>query len=281
MALLLSLLLAAPPAGYARPELLAEARPLAAELAAGPLVLDCRSLADYQKGHVPGAVRVDSPAWAKAVGDGTDAAGWSKRLGDLGVNKGRRVVVYDAGKSRDAAHAWWVLRYWGVEDVRVLNGGFKAWLAAACPVETAAATPKPVALAARAQGERLATKADVLATLAAKSIQIIDTRSDGEFTGTQPMAGTRPGAIPGARHLEWDRLLDPTTQKFLPAPELAGRLAGAGIDLTAPCVTYCQGGVRASVMAFALELMGADPARNYHASWGEWGNDPTTPVVKP
>lgn len=283
MPLILSLILLAPPATYARPELLAEAKPLMAELAGPkpPLVLDCRPIADYRAGHAPGAVHVDAEAWAKAFGDGTDAASWSKRVGDLGIGASRQVVVYDAANSLWAAHTWWALRYWGVADVRVLDGGYRAWRASGGPVEVGEVAPKSVPFTARAQGSRLARKTDMLGAIALNSLQVLDTRSAGEFDGTKPVPGGRAGAIPTAKHLEWSQLLDPTTRKFLPPAELAARFQAAGIAVRKPCATYCQGGVRASVAAFALELAGAEPARNYHASWAEWGSsDSKMPVER-
>ena len=281
MSLIACLILLAPPITYARPELLAEAKPLAAELVMPnpPLILDCRPFADYRIGHIPGALHIDAQSWATAFGDGQSAADWSKRIGNLGIDANRRVVVYDAANSLWASHTWWVLRYWGVRDVRVLNGGLAAWLAPGGALEVAEVTPKPVTFTARPQASRHARKADLLDAISQKSLLILDTRSDGEFDGSKPTPGGRAGAIPTAKHLEWNQLLDPVTRKFLPPAELASRFQAAGIALDQPCITYCQGGVRASVMAFALELSGANPARNYHASWAEWGSDPQLPIT--
>ena len=78
---------------------------------------------EYAAGHVPGARWVDHAEWAKEFGDGRDAEGWGKRIGRLGIGSDSTVVVYDDSRSKDAARIWWVLRYWGVEDVRLLNGG--------------------------------------------------------------------------------------------------------------------------------------------------------------
>ena len=283
MPLILCLIWLAPPASYARPELLAEAKPFAAELAKPmpPLVIDCRPRADYRIGHIPGALNIDAESWAAAFGEGMAAADWSKRIGNLGIAADRRIVVYDAANSLWASHTWWVLRYWGVRDVRVLNGGLTAWIASGGALEVGEIMPKPATYMARSQASRHARKADLLDAISQKTRQIIDTRSDGEFDGSKPTPGGRAGAIPTAKHLEWHQLLDPVTRKFLPSAELASRLQAAGIALDQPCITYCQGGVRASVMAFALELSGAAPVRNYHASWAEWGSDPQLPIMPP
>ena len=91
----------------------------------------------------------------------------------------------------------------------------------------------------------------------------------------------RGGAIPGAKHLEWSDLIDEETQRFKRPEELRRLFDQAGIDLTRPTVSHCNGGGRASVMAFGLELMGAQDVRNYYRGWGEWGNTPGVPVEIP
>jgi thiosulfate/3-mercaptopyruvate sulfurtransferase len=87
--------------------------------------------------------------------------------------------------------------------------------------------------------------------------------------------------MPGAKHLEWSDLIDRKTQRFKPAGVLRQLFADAGIDLKQPTVTHCQSGGRSSVMAFGMELMGADNVSNYYAGWSEWGNASDTPVAKP
>lgn len=128
--------------------------------------------------------------------------------------------------------------------------------------------------------DRLATKERLLRSLDANDLQIVDARSEAEFCGDEPLKNKRGGAIPGAKHLEWDDLLDPATGRFLPADEMSRRFAGAGIDLGSRTATHCQSGGRASVMAFAMELMGAKDVSNYYRSWHEWGNATDTPIVK-
>lgn len=276
---MLALLLVVAADPYPRPELLVEPVDLVKAGDPGFVVLDARDKAKYDAGHVPGAVWVDHAAWAKAFGHGEDPAGWAKRIGGLGIAPGAKVVVYDDNRSRDAARVWWVLRYWGVEDVRLLNGGWAAWAAGSHPTQATANPPKAVAFPAKARAERLATKEQLLKSLDGKTLQIVDARSAGEFCGTDPLKNKRAGAIPGAKQLEWSDLLDPKTQRFKPAGELKTLFADAGIDLTRPTAAHCQSGGRSSVMAFGLELMGAPDVSNYYPSWAEWGNADDTPVV--
>jgi thiosulfate/3-mercaptopyruvate sulfurtransferase len=136
-----------------------------------------------------------------------------------------------------------------------------------------------VPFAAKAREKRLATKSLLLTSLKDKSLQIVDARSEGEFCGIDKMKNKRGGAIPGAKHLEWIDLIDRPTQRFKTPGQLRRLFTEAKIDLDKPTATHCQGGGRASVMAFGMELMGAKDVSNYYASWGEWGNADDTPIV--
>jgi thiosulfate/3-mercaptopyruvate sulfurtransferase len=272
---------ARPAARYARPDLLLEPGELLKPgVAKKFVVLDARAKEKYRAGHVPGAVWVDANAWARAFAAGQDKAAWGERVGALGVDVDTPVVIYDASLSKDAARIWWVLRYWGVRDVRLLNGGWGGWVEAGGKVEKGENKPRPVEPKLVPQASRLATKDQLLAALKGKPGQIVDARSTGEFCGTDETA-KRNGAVPGAVHLEWSDTLDKKTGRFKTAEELTKLFKATGIDPSRPATTYCQSGGRAAVMAFVLELAGGTEARNYYRSWSEWGNDPKTPVVKP
>lgn len=265
-------------ATYPAADLLIEPGRLAAE-GKKFVVLDARERAKYDAGHVPGARWVDHGAWSKAFGDGKDADGWSKRIGGLGVGADAHVVVYDDNYSKEAARIWWILRYWGVGDVRLLDGDWTAWVAGGQPVEKSENAPAAVEFAAKALAERLATKDQILKSLDGSKLQIVDARSSKEFCGEEKMNNKRAGAIPGAKQLEWNDLLEKDTHRFKAAAELRKLFEQAGISLDKPTATHCQGGGRASVMAFGLELMGVKNVSNYYASWAEWGNADDTPVV--
>ena len=271
---------AADPPRYPNAKLLVE--PAERGLRAGAFhVLDVRGKAAYEKGHVPGSAPVEVAAWSKAVSDGTaDAAFWKRELAALGVTPARPVVVI-GDDPRDYCRVWWMLKLAGVPDARVLNGGYR-WYAGTDPVATGPANVTPAAPHDwKPAPARLATKADVLAELRSPTGGIADARSRGEFTGADPLKNKRAGCVPGAVHLEWSELLVPASGRFLPPDRMAKLIADRGIDLSKPQVTYCQGGGRAAVLAFGLELMGAKGVRNYYGSWGEWGNADDTPVQGP
>jgi thiosulfate/3-mercaptopyruvate sulfurtransferase len=273
-------LLGTSPLPYAKPEILVE--PVAlddAEALKKFVILDVRGANTYAEGHVPGAVRVDAAALSKAFSADTNDEGWAKRLGKLGVNIDSPVVVY-GDDWREAARLWFILRYWGVKDVKLLNGGWTAWKAEKRHVSTQRENPKPVKGKVSPAANRVATKNQMLDLLKEKSALILDVRSKDEFCGD---AGTarKKGSIPGAVHLEWIDFVNRDTQKLKSAGEIAPMLERAGITRSKPVVTYCQSGGRAAVSAFVLELMGGEQVRNYYRSWAEWGNAEDTPVAKP
>jgi thiosulfate/3-mercaptopyruvate sulfurtransferase len=277
-ATLLSLVLVA--GADARPRLLVEPAVLQDIIRKKFVVLDARSAEDYGKGHIPGAVRVDADAWGKAFARGQDRAAWVKRLGALGIDTTRPVVVYGA-RLPEAARVWWILRYWGVPNVRLLDGGWAAWQKAKGDTSTLVPTVKETTPALKAHADLLATKGQLLDWLKENSaMQVIDTRSQGEHCG-ETVKAKRSGSIPKAKHLEWSDTVERSTGRFKTRAELLTLFEEAGIDPAKPATTYCQSGGRAAVMAFVLELVSGKPARNYYRSWSEWGNDAKTPVVVP
>ena len=105
-------------------------------------ILDARPSAAYKKGHIPGAAWVDHAAWSHDFAKDQEAQKWSKHLAEVGVSPNTRLHIYDDNLSKDAARIWWILRYWGVKDVRLVNGGWKGWLA----LGDKPSTDKPVAV---------------------------------------------------------------------------------------------------------------------------------------
>jgi thiosulfate/3-mercaptopyruvate sulfurtransferase len=205
--LLLTLALAAAPVSYPNPSLLVEP----ADFAKSPTavrVLDVRGRNLYDRGHAPGAVWVDVMAWSRAFNaNPDDSAGWAKRLGAAGVDPAKPVVVIGEAVN-EAARTWWLLRYWGCSDVKLVNSGWAGYVAASGPVSTDDVKPAPITVTLTPRPERLATKRQLLDALKGQPPQIVDARSKDEFCGTAETA-KRNGAIPGAVHLEWNETLDP------------------------------------------------------------------------
>lgn len=240
------------------------------------IILDAREKDVYKDGHIPGAIHFASAEWSKAIPGKPEEH--AKRLGAMGVRANTPVVIYAGPDVRDSARSWWMLKYAGMENVRLLNGGIAAWESAGGKLEKGIVEPRAVDFGKPAiVTGRLAQKDDVLAMVKGKA-QIVDARSTEEFCGETNTA-KRNGHIPGAKPLEWTQFVG-KDKKFKSVAELKKILHEADIDLDAPTATYCQGGGRAAVVAFGLELMGAKNVRNYYKSWGEWGNLEDVPVEK-
>src|SRR5262249_44443556 len=153
------------------------------------VVLDARPRKAYEAGHVPGAVWVDVAGWGRAFAAGQGAEGGSPRGGALGGGPDSAVVGYGAGEAPRAGRVSWILRYWGVKALRLLNGGWPAWLAAGGQADRERVTPAPTRPRLVAQPGRLAAREQLLAALkAGKPPQILDTRSAAEHCGTEARA---------------------------------------------------------------------------------------------
>jgi thiosulfate/3-mercaptopyruvate sulfurtransferase len=252
-----------------------------------PLLLDVRwrlggppGIEVYRAGHLPGAVYADLDRdLAGPPGAGgrhplpsTDDA--QAALRRLGVSGGRPVVVYDDVAGTVAARAWWLLRYLGHDDVRLLDGGYAAWTAAGRPVETGDGTPPPPGDLVARPGGMAVLDADEAATVAREGV-LLDARAAeryrGEVEPIDPVAGHVPGAVsaPAAG-------LTDGTGRFLPREVLRDRFATLGaVDRVG---AYCGSGVMAAQTVLALELAGR-PAALYVGSWSEWVSDPARPVA--
>ena len=278
---LLCLALAEAKPAYAKPAMLVEPAELKADASGRFVILDVRSQKDYAAGHIPGAVWADLGAWDRLMTADAKADVWAARIGAVGIDGKKPVVVYSASKSRDAARAWWILRNQGVPDVRLVQGDWAGYKKTGGVVETDLNQSKAVEPALKQAADRVLTKDKILSGLKARTLdQMIDARSSGEYCG-EAKSAKRNGAIPGAKHLDWTDTIDPKTGRFKPAPEMKKLFEDAGIALDKPTATYCQSGGRAAVIAFVYELMTGKPAKNYYRSWAEWGNDPDTPIVTP
>jgi len=253
---------------YAKPEYLVEAAEASAKTYR---IYDVRKKADYEEGHIPGSFHLVAGPWSKAINDDkADAKFWSKALAEAGFEpKAKHLIV--AEDIKDACRVWWTLKLAGVPHVAVLNGGWTAYAAAKLDVSKEAVAPKVAEPHDWTPTDRHLKKSEIVKWAEGKLPGIIDARGAKEYGD---------GRIPTATMLEWSDLIDSKTKKFKPAAELKTLIDDRKIDLSKPCATYCQGGGRASVLAFGLELMGAKDVKNYFRSWGEYGSDADTPKEK-
>ena len=205
---------------------------------------------------------------------------FASRMRKLGIGDGKRVIAYDGAGLFSAARAWWMFRVFGHDDVAVLDGGFPKWKAEGRPVEEGPPIkPQERHFSARYQATMVRDKADMLAAVKGRDIQIADARSSPRFSASEPepRAGVRGGHIPGARNVHYATLLKPDGTLKSPG-EIAQVFAEAGIDVNKPVVTSCGSGITAAILSLGLTLIGARDHALYDGSWSEWGAAADTPV---
>jgi thiosulfate/3-mercaptopyruvate sulfurtransferase len=248
-----------------------------------PLLIDLRPAEDFAKGHLPGAVHLDLFGLSIVNTDQAplNAFFWiiEHLLASRGVSSGVPVVVYDDQSGIRAARAFWFLEYFGHPSVRVLDGGYNAWTRAGLTTTTDAEKPKATNWTGTREAQRLASWREVNDRLGKSDAIMLDTRTDGEYCGTEVRAA-RGGAIPGAVHIEWTHNLD-KDGAFKTTKVLREMYERAGVTSDKEVVTYCQGGYRAAHAYLALRLLGYPRVRNYVGSWKEWGDRTDLPIEHP
>jgi thiosulfate/3-mercaptopyruvate sulfurtransferase len=189
----------------------------------------------------------------------------------VGVGPDDLVVAYDDNVIFTGSRLAWALRSYGHDQVRVLHGGFPAWVAGGGATETGptVAAPESAFEAVRTTGIS-ASKDDVRVALEADDVVLLDCRMDETWNS----AGAH---IPGARRLPAPSLVDATGTRFVGADDVRRRAAELGLEPSTETILYCGGGVSASLVFLALDDAGFKNLRVYDGSWAEWSIDPSTP----
>ncbi|HXY47745.1 MAG TPA: sulfurtransferase [Thermoplasmata archaeon] len=283
-------------ASYAHPEVLVETDWVAARTNNPEIRIvevDYDPVANYDVGHIPGAVLFD---WRRDINDPVSrdilsAEALTGLLQKSGVSPSTIVVLYGDFNNWFAAFAFWVLTYYGVPNVRLMNGGRKKWIAEDRPLSKEA--PHPAKGTSRASGPDPKLRAyldevrKVLPDVKAGKFTLVDVRGPKEFSGeiTAPPEyptehAQRGGHIPGAKNVPWAQAVrDDGT--FKSRDELEALYGAQGIGPTQPVITYCRIGERSSHTWFVLRyLLGFPDVRNYDGSWTEWGNLVRSPIEK-
>lgn len=278
-----------PPAGRSY---LITARELA-ERRSEVTLLDLRPAEDFAVGHIEGSGHVD--IYGVSLNDSSEAplnaflAIFRVLFGARGVRHDRPVVIYDHESGERAARAVWLLAVLGHPDVRILDGGTRAWVAsgnplarlqeAPPPVDPTKAPPTPPPLKATPDMELLATRFDVHRAIDDPHSVIVDVRRESEYRGAEKRA-RRAGTIPGAVHVFWREHLD-ADGAFRPRDEIRELYAAKGITPDKTVIPLCHGGYRSASTFIALKSLGYPRVRNYVGAWGEWGNRDDSRIVIP
>ena len=205
-------------------------------------LIDCSDPDAYRRAHIPGAVSISHAPFLKGAANTRlvmEADEFEPLVRSLGVSNDTSVIVYDDNSSLQAARVWWVFERFGHRDVRVLDGGFNAWLAEGRALTSRSARPQPGTFTAHIDESHHCRVDDVRAAVQGGGVQLWDTRSEGEWLGENDRGNERAGHVPGAVWLEWLRLLeDPPVGRFRPLDEIRQILVTAGIDPEAETITY-------------------------------------------
>jgi thiosulfate/3-mercaptopyruvate sulfurtransferase len=244
-------------------------------------LVDARPTAEYDKGHIPGAVSLPvadtfDPAQHKNYPD--TKAKLEALFARRGLSNTMRIIIYDNGKEHRSARLFWTLEYVGATNVAVLDGGLTQWQAEQGAISTVPVQVEPGTFVAMVDPAKLPMAAQCQLALDNPTKVILDARSPQEFRGEDVRAKYR-GHIPGAVNIDWRENFTDTTVLKDPVT-LRNLYASKGVTPDKDVIAHCQTGQRSSVSYWVLRLLGYPQVGNYAGSWVEWGNDPTTPKAQ-
>ena len=259
----------------------------------GALIWDVRSQNVYLRGHIPGAVNIDSITDVlrdSRTEDYIPISDIEQLLGEAGIVASREIVLYGS-KARPAAYFGYItLRYLGVDHVRVYHGGIDDWKAAGNRIDTDLVKLPPAIFTAIPDPSQLATTREVIQKLGDASVQIVDARTANEYSG-EDIRALRGGHVPGAVNIPYEtNWVDPDTPRKLARkkvdnkdgmnlkPREALQAMYAQFDPDKETIVYCQSGSRAAESATILKQLGFSKVRVYDASWLGYGNTFEAPV---
>ncbi len=257
------------------------------------VVIDTRSPDAYAAGHIPGAVNVHEIftylATSTPEGMATLRQKFADAFGAAGLSGAETAVCYEESMNSgfgQSCRGYFLLSWLGYEKARVLHGGMQAWKAAGLPVSTDPAQPAAKAFPLSEAGSGMMIDRDaMLAAVGNDAIVKLDVRDVDEWIGTSsspygPDFCPRKGRIPGARWLEWYRLMKPTAAgpMFKSPDEIKAEAHTVGVTPSTPVYLYCFKGARASNTLVALREAGVQDVRMYFGSWNEWSRDASLPI---
>ena len=237
------------------------------------VIVSTRKAADYKKVHIKNAIHLNhkdlyKDGAVKSMLKSPDEI--AKILGDKGIAADSKVVLYDGGSGKYSGRVYWILKYMGATDVKILDGHMKAWKAARKPITKNPAKTKATTFTPKVNKSILATMADVKKAAADKKAVILDVRSEAEYKGTKEGLKIKKGHIAGAKNLEFKQVL--TDRALLKSKEeLKTLFESVGITADTPVILYCESSVRAGVVYMALtSSLGYKNVKVYDGAFLEW-----------
>ena len=261
--------------------------------AGGVVLIDTRSPENYAAGHIAGAVNMFEIFTYLATSTPEGMAELREKFGAAfgaaGVSGAETVVFYEGSMNSGfgmSCRGYYLVSFLGYPKAKILHGGLAAWTAADLPVTTAVPTPAPATFPLSDTGSHMMLdRDDMLASLGDAAIVKLDVRDVDEWIGTSsspygPDFAPRKGRIPGAKWLEWYRLMKPTAAgpMFKSKDEILAELHTVGVKPDTTVYLYCFKGARASNSLVALREAGVQDVRMYFGSWNEWSRDPALPI---
>jgi thiosulfate/3-mercaptopyruvate sulfurtransferase len=242
----------------------------------------------WERAHVPGSVYADLVTDLSDTSEGSSpferpaADEFAAAMERLGVGDDTRVVCYDNDVNEWAARVWWLLRSYGFDDVGVLNGGWTRWVAEGRPVSSGEPEVPAATFTPDPRPGRVVDKATVADRLDDPDTRIVNGLRPDDHAGTgRPIKYGRPGRIPGSvnvpAHGDCGIVRD-DLETYRDRDALEAQFDAAGATDADRVITYCGGGIAASSVAFALELVGHDDVAVYDRSLSEWGRDESLPM---
>ena len=239
--------------------------------------------AEYDAGHVPGAVFLDLQGEVSDPGTrlrfmAPSAERFAEAMGRLGIGNDARVVLYSGGSIMWATRVWWMLRAFGFERAAVLDGGWEKWRSEGRPVSTEPGAPPPARFVAHPRPGAFADREHVLARLDEEAAVMVNALAPEFHLGAGPSRYGRPGRIPGSVNVPAAALIDPENGAFVPLEEARRIHEAAGVTPDKHVVGYCGGGISTTVGLFLLYQLGYPDLTLYDGSMGEWARDRSLPI---